>query len=151
MEHKYTDVSIEDRDEHDDSSTEVGESLIGRDDKEWKSDLEHSSRRKSRTRKICAVVGSWRWVLDTVLLMIILGLLVDKKLQARPTRKSRSYELAGDLTGFAPRCKSIGLKVPLGLDIANVVLSLQLLSRLRRLSLIRGTAPRMRRNSSRRR
>jgi hypothetical protein len=53
-------------------------------------------RRKTLWRK----VEAWRWLLETGLLLTILGLLVEKRIQHH--QKSHKFELAGDITGFAP-------------------------------------------------
>jgi hypothetical protein len=45
-------------------------------------------------------VKSWRWLLETGLLLTILGLLVEKRWQKH--HKSHAFELGGDITGFAP-------------------------------------------------
>ncbi|KAK3352258.1 hypothetical protein B0T25DRAFT_477578 [Lasiosphaeria hispida] len=55
-------------------------------------------RRKTRARKIREAVASLRSLLDTVLLLVILGLVLERRGQ----REGR-YEFAGDLSGFAPR------------------------------------------------
>jgi len=54
--------------------------------------------------------SSWAWArrasalrlaLDTVLLLVILGLLVERRGYSR----CGEHEFAGDITGFAPRCR----------------------------------------------
>lgn len=76
-------AAIED---HSDSATEVDD---------W--EAEHSS--NSRRRTIWQRVTAWRWVMEIGLLLVILGLLVEKRWMHQ---KGHTYELAGDLTGFAP-------------------------------------------------
>lgn len=75
-------------DNHSDSSTEV-------EDWDTEGDL-RPRRRKTFWRK----VKGYRWLLDTGLLLVIVGLLVEKRW--KHTHKSHRFELAGDLTGFAP-------------------------------------------------
>lgn len=103
----YTDVAVEQREDlQDDASMEAGASLMGHDAKEW-SGAEPHSRRGSRTRRICAGLAFWRWILDTALLLVILGLLLERRWHGWEGKDGNdTYELAGDLTGFAPRCRT---------------------------------------------
>ncbi|KAL2018655.1 hypothetical protein VTK56DRAFT_490 [Thermocarpiscus australiensis] len=55
-------------------------------------------RRASRRRRIWSAVTSIRSMLDTVLLLVILGLLLERQWHRLP-----QFEIAGDITGFAPR------------------------------------------------
>jgi hypothetical protein len=57
-------------------------------------------RKLSRKRRVWAAIMSIRSLLDTVLLLLILGLLLD-----RQGWRSSLFEVGGDITGFAPRCK----------------------------------------------
>jgi hypothetical protein len=57
-----------------------------------------------RRRSIWSRLGSYRWLLDTALLLIIVGLLVEKRWKDGEHKTSR-YEIGGDMTGFAPTCK----------------------------------------------
>jgi hypothetical protein len=76
-------------DDHSDSSTEVGD---------WDTEdvVQPRRRRKTTWRR----VKGHRWMLDTALLLVIIGLLVDKRWQRHA--KGHLYELAGDIAGFAP-------------------------------------------------
>ncbi|KXX74465.1 hypothetical protein MMYC01_204469 [Madurella mycetomatis] len=56
-----------------------------------------AERRASRRESICSALTSIRSLLDTILLLVILGLVMD-----RQWRKSPSFEMGGDITGFAP-------------------------------------------------
>ena len=76
-------------DDHSDSSTEVGD---------W--DSEQAVRPRRRRTTVWRRVKGWRWMLDTALLLVIVGLLVEKRWQHHT--KSHQYELAGDISGFAP-------------------------------------------------
>jgi|SRR5690242_2111363 len=79
-------------DDHSESSTEVGD---------W--DDGNSVRpRMTRRRIFLARLKRYRWLLDTTLLLIIIGLLVEKRWTHD---HGRQYELTGDITGFAPECK----------------------------------------------
>jgi hypothetical protein len=57
-----------------------------------------------RRRSIWSKLERYRWLLDTVLLLIIVGLLVEKRWNYDDHKTSR-YETGGDMTGFAPTCK----------------------------------------------
>ncbi|KAK1836885.1 hypothetical protein QBC39DRAFT_247100 [Podospora conica] len=58
-------------------------------------------RRKTRAKRIRSAIVSFRSILDTALLLVILGLLIDRR---RHSGDGRSlFEVAGDVTGFAPR------------------------------------------------
>jgi hypothetical protein len=46
---------------------------------------------------------SHRWLLDTVLLLVVIALLLEKGWSTHG--KSHYFEGAGDITGFAPECK----------------------------------------------
>ncbi|CAO2658209.1 Nn.00g059320.m01.CDS01 [Neocucurbitaria sp. VM-36] len=88
--HRYD--ALHNVDAHSDSSTEV-------DEADW--DPEHDIRPRQRRRKTCwQRTKRYRWILDTTLLLIIVALLVEKRWTTRP--RSPHFELAGDITGFAP-------------------------------------------------
>lgn len=80
-------------DNHSESSTEV---------EEW--DPESDVRPRRRKKGFWAKVKAWRWVIDTALLLVIFVLLAEKRWKSHKHHKSHRYELAGDLTGFAPQC-----------------------------------------------
>ena len=65
------------------------------------SDLKPMLRRR---RSIWLRLKENRWLLDTALLLIILGLLVEKRWK-HDDHKSHQYEVTGDMTGFAPTCE----------------------------------------------
>jgi hypothetical protein len=74
------------------SSTEVDD---------W--DAERDMRpRLQRRRSIWMKLKGYRWLLDTALLLVIVGLLVDKR---QTHHESHQYEVVGDITGFAPTCR----------------------------------------------
>ncbi|GKT92278.1 hypothetical protein Ct61P_10128 [Colletotrichum tofieldiae] len=89
---------------HDDSMTEVSVSLLSDDGKQWKrADIEDGRRTTqpswcARTRSFCQ---RWRWLADTFMLFVIIGLLLERRgLQTTP--RDKRLEPVGDLTGFAP-------------------------------------------------
>ncbi|KAF5848621.1 hypothetical protein GGP41_009746 [Bipolaris sorokiniana] len=73
-----------------DSSTEVGD--------EW--DTENAAQPRRRRKTVWRRVRRYRWMIDTTLLLVIVGLLAEKRWQKY--EKGHLYELAGDITGFAP-------------------------------------------------
>ena len=64
----------------------------------------HGAEKSPRRGKICAVVMSVRSVLDTILLLVILVLLVERRQwYGKPgSAEKSSSDIAGDITGFAP-------------------------------------------------
>lgn len=64
-------------------------------------DASHLGRRKSRAKRIRGVISSCRALLDTVLLVVILWLLVDRK---KTGERGERGQVGGDVTGFAPEC-----------------------------------------------
>ncbi|KAK0721016.1 hypothetical protein B0H67DRAFT_577952 [Lasiosphaeris hirsuta] len=99
--HKYE--SVEHIDDHDHgeagSTTEVDESLMG-DEKQW-----HHSRptRRSRPSRWAFLFkfSSWRWIVDTSLLVVIIYLLLRD--QSRQQSANQLWEVGGDFTGVAPK------------------------------------------------
>ena len=81
------------------------------DDKAWSDDSVQdrstARRRRTRARRIRSAIVSFRSIVDTGLLLIILGLVIDKR--RRDGDAKPMFEVAGDITGFAPRCKSTHL------------------------------------------
>jgi len=80
-------------DEQSDTSTEVGE---------WEPEGDVKPQRSGR-RTIWRSFSRYRWLLDTALLLVIVGLLAENKWFHD---RGHRYEFAGDVTGFAPTCKS---------------------------------------------
>jgi hypothetical protein len=82
------------------------EPFLGYEDEEraWSDitarDPEMANRRMARRQRIWAAVMSIRSLVDTVLLVVILGLLLEREWQ-RPSW----YEVGGDITWFAPKSK----------------------------------------------
>jgi hypothetical protein len=78
-------------DNESDTSTEVGD---------WDAeDVERSQR--TRRSSIWTKLKRCRWLLDTGLLLVIVGLLAEKRWTHS---HNHQYEFAGDITGFAPKC-----------------------------------------------
>lgn len=87
----------------DDIGNEASESLMGHGQKDWEG-LQATSARspQSRWRRLCSAMFSLQGLFNTLLLMVILGLLVDRRWQKR---RYGHFEGNGDITGFAPRCE----------------------------------------------
>ncbi|KAI1869663.1 uncharacterized protein JN550_005644 [Neoarthrinium moseri] len=99
QQHKYENMALDDRDDR--SSTEV-ESLMDGEGKVWHDvDLQRPTRR-SRTSRICGVLNSFRWLIDTTLLLIILGFVVRSYLREKPVNPT-DYDFLGDMTGVGPK------------------------------------------------
>ncbi len=83
------------------------ESLLGMDDEEraWSDitaeDREMADRLLNRRQRIWSALTSIRSLLDTVLLLVILGLVLD-----RGSQKQSWFDVGGDITGFAPKSKA---------------------------------------------
>ncbi|RDW69901.1 hypothetical protein BP5796_08298 [Coleophoma crateriformis] len=91
--------NVQQLDDHDDSSiTEVEESLIG----DEKGELRERYRLKSKRSKCCAMLKKARWVVDTVLLLVIVGLLLRQQSQKTSFPKTSEHEVGGDMTGVGP-------------------------------------------------
>ena len=87
-------------------------STLADQERDWHTDGKPEPRHRSRARRCLAALGPWRWLLDTTLLVVILVLALERRYLAR-VDKGRSYELAGDLTGFAPTCRTLFPLFPL--------------------------------------
>jgi hypothetical protein len=85
------------------SSTEVDESLMG-DEKQWYSpELETGKRSKTNTFTIA--FRSYRWLIDTFFLLVIieLSLLLRHQWKKSP---SSSWQVGGDFAGASLKCLS---------------------------------------------
>lgn len=63
---------------------------------DWDTEAEVKTSRRTWWKRVKA----WKWLLDTGLLLVVVGLLVERRW--RHSSKSHTFELAGDITGFAP-------------------------------------------------
>lgn len=81
---------------HSESDTEV-------EDWDPEDDAQRHKRRR-RAKTFWGKVKRYRWMIDTALLVVIFGLLAEKRWKKYMHHKSHRYELAGDITGFAPKC-----------------------------------------------
>lgn len=82
-------------DDIEDSSTEVDESLMG-DDKHL-----NRYRKSSKRRSIWSILNQARWFLDTLLLLVIVGLLMRGQ-SRRGVPTTSEHEIGGDITGVGP-------------------------------------------------
>ena len=100
----YENVQLDD---HDDSSiTEVEESLMG--DEKLMQVEEFGQRYRTKSKRIAclSILNEARWLLDTVLLLVVIGLLLrDQSQKANP--KTSEHEVGGDLTGVGPHCREL--------------------------------------------
>lgn len=97
---KYENVHMDD---HDDSSiTEVDESLMG-DEKLMNDELRPYTRRSKRSSCV-AFLKEARWYLDTLLLLVIVGLVWRGQREAS-IPKTSEHEVGGDMTGVGPHCE----------------------------------------------
>lgn len=100
-----THADVDDHAKENATSDQEG-SLLGMEDEEraWSDitarDPGMALRRVSRRQRIWSALMSVRSLLDTVLLVIILGLLLERGWQ-----KPAWFEVGGDVAGFAPRSK----------------------------------------------
>jgi hypothetical protein len=100
---KYENVHMDD---HDDSSiTEVDESLIG-DEKHMNDELRLRYTKKKRTTCL-SILKEARWFVDTILLLVIVGLLWRGQ-QQQSIPKTSEHEVGGDITGVGPHCECLG-------------------------------------------
>lgn len=99
---RYSNLHLEDHDRDDRSSTEVEESLIGGGDEKYARDFQ---RPPAKRRNGClSLLNSSRWFVDTILLLVILGLLVRDRMD-KPSRNP--WDFGGDLTGVSGHCEYI--------------------------------------------
>ncbi|KAK0371439.1 hypothetical protein CLIM01_11203 [Colletotrichum limetticola] len=92
----------------DDAMTDVSVSLLSDEGKPWKrADIEDGrcspSSRASRCAKTRNLFRRWRWLLDTFLLVVIVGLLLERRGISTISTPDKRLEPVGDLTGFAPK------------------------------------------------
>jgi hypothetical protein len=100
---KYENVEFDD---HEDSSTtEVEESLM-EDEKHMHEEFHKRYATKSKRAACRSILNQGRWFLDTLLLLVIVGLLVrDQAHRVNP--KTSENEVGGDLTGVGPHCRQL--------------------------------------------
>ncbi|CAK7223359.1 hypothetical protein SEUCBS140593_005209 [Sporothrix eucalyptigena] len=106
------DLDLDDR--HSSSSTEVDESLLGDNASptsgKWKEaghnlDRHLARQQRRRRRSLRESIATWgRWGLDTVLLLVILGLVLKQQhASSSSTSSSHPYDFGQDFTGVGPR------------------------------------------------
>jgi hypothetical protein len=87
------------------SDTEVDDALISDDEKQWETiALERGLARRPSTTvsRVVAVARRHRWMLDTGLLVVILGLVVLLQLEVR--QRPTKWQMGGDFMGEGPIC-----------------------------------------------
>jgi len=94
-------------DDHDDSSiTEVEESLMGDEKQMHRDEFRERCSKKSKRRTCLTILNQARWFLDTILLLVIVGLLLRDQSQ-KADLSSSEHEVGGDMTGVGPHCKKL--------------------------------------------
>lgn len=68
---------------------------------EWEAEEGRIKPRRHRRRTFWGKLKKFRWMVDTALLFIIFGLLIEKRWKRHG---AHLYELGGDISGFAPKC-----------------------------------------------
>ncbi|CAK7245006.1 MAG: hypothetical protein STHCBS139747_006572 [Sporothrix thermara] len=90
--------------DHEGSDTEVDESLIDDDEKQWQTialERDQRNRRRLPTVGRClAFVRRYRWILDTAMLMAILCLAILLQLEIR--QRPSKWQVGGDYTAQGP-------------------------------------------------
>lgn len=102
---EYETVPVVDEHEESLSSTDVDESLMG-DEKQWCSPELETGRRQSKRRVLITKFKSYRWIIDTSLLLIITALLLLMRAEWKEAPTS-SWQVGGDFTGAAHHSQSI--------------------------------------------
>lgn len=99
------------------------------DEKQWHDiELSRPTTRRTKCGRVVAAFRSSRWMIDTALLLIILGLLVKDQWRKPETgeKDTNPWQFGQDLTGVGPRCKAtlVTLKLPVNWDTNGVLHSL---------------------------
>lgn len=86
------------------SNTDVEESFMG-NDKQWDSTDLEARKWMNKRSKFAAALGSCRWIIDAILLLVIIALLMVLWDQRR-TKESASttIQIGGDYTGASEGC-----------------------------------------------
>lgn len=87
----------------DNVSTESNETLMGHGQKNWEGLQAPGSARQNLWRRFYLAICSLQGLLNTLLLLVILGLIVDRRWHRE---RHGHFEGNGDITGFAPSYKS---------------------------------------------
>ncbi|KAH8756159.1 hypothetical protein BGZ57DRAFT_962703 [Hyaloscypha finlandica] len=96
---KYENIPIDDQE--DSSTTEVEESLMGDEKQMYGEEFRQRYATKPKRVTCLSIINQARWFLDTVLLLVIIGLLArDQSQKAIP--KTSENEVGGDFTGVGP-------------------------------------------------
>lgn len=97
--HAYEKTPLDDYEQDHESNTQVDESLNG-EDKMWLEKELHGSRR--RRSGVLGFLQDYHWMINTSLLLIILGLVVHEQWKKKPVNE---YQIGGDMTGVGPECE----------------------------------------------
>jgi hypothetical protein len=101
---KYENVPFDDHEGS--STTDVEESLLGDEKLMHEEEFRRRHATKSKRAACLSILSQVRWVLDTVLLLVIVWLLVrDQSQKAMPMTSEN--EVGGDFTGVGPHCRQL--------------------------------------------
>jgi hypothetical protein len=101
---KYENLTFDDHEGS--STTEVEESLLGDEKLMHGEEFRRRHATKSKRAAFLSILSQTRWLLDTVLLLVIVWLLVrDQSQKAIP--KTSENEVGGDFTGVGPHCMQL--------------------------------------------
>jgi hypothetical protein len=110
-EHKYDNIHLDAEADHDidqSSNTEVEEESLVGDEKQWHADNYQRYGQRSKRSKCASIFSSLRWMIDTFLLLVILGLLLKDRWQ-KPSNQGYfadgGKDIGGDITGVGPKCE----------------------------------------------
>ncbi|KAI9052933.1 hypothetical protein LZ554_003205 [Drepanopeziza brunnea f. sp. 'monogermtubi'] len=95
---KYENVRLSDND--DSSITDVDDSVMG-DDKHMHGEQYRPRYKKSKAVSCLSILKEGKWFLDTILLLVIVGLLLRNQTEAA-VPKSSERDVGGDFTGVGP-------------------------------------------------
>ncbi|KAH6669775.1 hypothetical protein B0J14DRAFT_104041 [Halenospora varia] len=99
----YAHIQHDDQDNS--STTDVEESLMG-DEKQMHMEEFHRNYTTTSKRTTClSILRDARWFLDTILLLVIVGLLLQDRLQ-KVNSTTSEHEIGGDITGVGPHISS---------------------------------------------
>jgi hypothetical protein len=94
-------------DDHDDLSiTEVEEFLMGDEKHMHLEEFQQRYTAKSKRIACLSTLKTARWFLDTVLLLVIVGLLLRDRSQ-KANLNTSEREVGGDFTGVGPHCTEL--------------------------------------------
>lgn len=110
--------------EHDDASSDATVHFADEEEARWKEGFERDAPQGRRGTAVASVldrIKRFRWLVEAGLVALIVLLLVDRM-------GGEEYEGAGDVTGFAPECKSPVKNPPVWIPSLTVAVSQRITS-----------------------